>query len=353
MTRGATLFAAALVVTTLAACHKKQSRTVVAAPPPATPSPTTAPTPQPVAAGTPRSFGAYVDQEVGSPLRDTWKNLKHQTKPIADALTGAVDDISAEDEKALGQATALEIIRTGGGLLIDDEPLVRYLNRVGNLVAQQGSRRTKGHDGKPRKRSRDFVFGILDDDASVNAFSTPGGYVFITSGLVRDLGSESELAWVLGHEVGHVDLEHNLKALKIYLRERAVAESFANVTGDTNARERWKNATFFQAMAAHSADVSRSMNGRGEEREADVLGLEYAVAAGYDANGATRVLEMLGDMSRPTISPLATHDPPLARRDALAPKVAAASLKHTGSIGAARFTHDCIDRLDAIRAAKK
>ena len=334
--------AACVAVTILAGCHHKKPAAHAPMPPP-----TPEPTPTPSATATPGP--SYYETTIGGTLKETWANLKRQTRPLQDAFSGAIDDISEEDEKALGQASALEIIRGGGGLLVADEPLVQYVNRVGNLVAQHGSRKVKGPNGKIRKRSRDFVFGILDDDNSVNAFSTPGGYVFVTSGLVRDLGSESELAWVLGHEIGHVDLEHNLKALKIYLRERAVGETFGNLTGDSNAHERWSNSTFFQSMAAKSADVSRQMNGKKEEREADLVGLEYSTAAGYDAQGATRVLETLGALSTANPSLFATHDPPLSRRDALAASVA----KHKGGkIGASRFTTQCIDRLDAVRSAK-
>lgn len=273
--------------------------------------------------------------------------------PMLAAITRPVDEIGEDDERALGQATALQIIRDGGGLMIEDAPLVRYVNRVGNLVAQQGHRAVNGPDGKPRPRSRDFVFGVLDDDA-INAYSTPGGYVFVTRGLVRQLGSESELAWVLGHEIAHVDLEHGLAGLKTYLRERKVAITFADATGDVNARARWQNATFFRKMAAKSAEISHHIKGKKEERAADALGLRYAAAAGYDAAGGLRVLERMMDLD-PGPSLFATHDPPYQRLLALRPlaRDEQEAPGYAGKVGTMRFTRDCIDRLDAIDAARE
>ena len=134
------------------------------------------------------------------------------------------------------------------------------------------------------------------------------------------------------------------------MRERAVAESFANLLGDTNARERWHNAAFFKTMAANSADIAHSMTGKQEEREADRLGLQYQLAAGYDAHGATRVLEMIGAIP-PAATGKAVHDPPLARRDALAPAIGEAMEKkgYGGRIGAGRFSRECVERLQASR----
>ncbi|HVO31576.1 MAG TPA: M48 family metalloprotease [bacterium] len=317
-----------------------QSSTPAAAP---SPEPSAAPSPEPTA--TQPSF-----QSTGDLLRDTWNNSVGR---VVDAMDAPLDEISEEDERALGQATALEIVAEGGGLLVSDTELVRYVNRVGNLVAQQGSRQVNGPDGKPRSRSRDFVFGVLDDDDTINAYSTPGGYVFVTSGLVRSLGSESELAWVLGHEISHVDLEHGLGALKAYMRERSVAISFAEVTGDLNARQRWQNGAFFKKLAGMSADVSRQLYGKDEERAADKLGLEYAVKAGYDPWGASRVLQTMQGFSQRTTSLFATHDPPEARRQEIAPRIAELAKQKGASrkLGMARFTRECIDRLDAIRAA--
>ncbi len=287
-------------------------------------------------------------------LKGVERDINKQTeqlRQIDDKVRAAVDGISEEDERALGQATAVQVVEKTGGLLLDDAALVRYVNRVGNNVAQQGSRKGMQLDGKPHVRSRNFVFGVLDDDQTLNAFSTPGGYIFVTTGLLRDLGSESELAWVLGHEVAHVDLEHGLQALKLYVGQQAFADSLMG--RDHNIR--WSDPGFFGKMAATMANLSSTVHGKKEEREADLLGVEYAVAAGYDANGAGRVLEMLAERTSRNLSPLATHDLPYARRVALGDAINAAIAKpgYSGRVGASRYTKDCVDRLDGIRAASR
>lgn len=290
-------------------------------------------------------------------IKDTLKETARHVKSSVDGrerAAAAIDAISEEDERALGQATAVRVVEEGGGLLLTDVALLRYVNRVGNAVAQQGSRKALRRDGKPRTSSREFTVGILDDDASVNAFATPGGYLFVTSGLFRNLGSESDLAWVLGHEIAHVDLEHPLKALKLYVSQKAHGDTLWQLLSGPNASLTWRDSAFFAAMAARMAEISTRLHGREEERAADVLGLEYAVAAGYDANAPLRVLEMMGDPATKSRT-FASHDAPAVRAAMLAEPIAEAKAArgYLGRVAASRFTHEGIERLDAAQAAAR
>lgn len=337
MSRRALALAASLAAT---GCHHHIARAPVAAATPLPPSPS--PTPSLLTGGLQRTF----DQTLGS----GWQDVKTAVGGASRRMVTAVDSIGETDERALGQATAIDIIGQGGGLVLGDQAFVRYVNRVGNLVAQQGHRRALKSDGTPRMIRRDFVFGVLDDDSTLNAFSTPGGYVFVTSGLVKSLGSESELAWVLGHEIAHVDCEHGLQALKIYAKQRAVEQI---LDGPNAPAIDWQDPGFLGWMAAKSADLSKHLFGRDEERLADSIGLEYSVAAGYDARAPGRVLDMFGDASPTQLSPVATHDPPHARAVALEDEVARleAAPGYHGRIGASRFLHEGLERLDAARFA--
>ncbi len=108
---------------------------------------------------------------------------------------------SEEEEYALGGAIALNWVQRGGGLvpLDKNEKLVRYLNVVGKNLGAQSSR--------PLLR---WTFGILQTEDSFNALSAPGGYVFVTLGLLRGVENEAQLAGVLAHEIAHVTGKHVL-----------------------------------------------------------------------------------------------------------------------------------------------
>lgn len=350
------LVALSLVAAVAGACGKKQRhadvRRVPAATPEPSPTPEATPVPTAVVSGgeaqvTPTPRFGVVGRIVDDTKKDVGKVIDDLAKTRKNALR-AVDEIGEADERALGQASAIEIIAEHGGLLLQDEELLRYVNRVGNAVAQQGSRKVRTTDDQPKARSRDFVFGVLDEPAVMNAYATPGGYVFVTSGLLESLGSESELAWVLAHEIAHVDLEHGLTALKTYIRE----STWMRELGLSGSQRTWQDPGFFGSMAAASAQISLKVHGRREERAADKLGLEYAVGAGYDAHGVRRVMEMMAASGETRLSPFVSHDPAWHRWLELEKAVEALSSKR-GTIGASRFTSECIDRLDAIRIAKQ
>jgi predicted Zn-dependent protease len=107
---------------------------------------------------------------------------------------------SVEEEYALGGAVALNWVKRGGGLLgSGEEKLVRYINVVGrNLGAQS-----------PRPTLR-WTFGVLRTTESFNAVSSPGGYAFVTLGLLRGVENEAQLAGVLAHEIAHITSKHAL-----------------------------------------------------------------------------------------------------------------------------------------------
>lgn len=339
-----------IVLLALCAACGGRRRSEVAEP---VPEPPPEPTPE-VAMAAPLPEGTPARKKITGFIADVDKQLRVATGDLLAVQTRvreAVDNISEEDERALGQATAVSVVQESRGLVLDDALLVRYVNRVANNVAQRGSRKPTRRDGTIRPRSRSFVVGVLDDDETLNAFSTPGGYVFLTTGLLRDLGSESELAWVLGHEIAHVDYEHGLQALELYVGQQAIA---ASLMGRDHS-VKWSDPGFFGKMAATMANLSDKVHGKREEREADALGLEYALAAGYDADGGARVLEMLAERSVQRLSPLTSHDLPYARRVALTDAIEAAKKQpgYAGRVGASRFTRECIDRLDGIRAAAR
>jgi beta-barrel assembly-enhancing protease len=119
--------------------------------------------------------------------------------------------VSYDEEVALGGAVAVNVVGSHGGLIVGEKgtpeyELTRYMNMVGKNLAAQSTRPTL-----------DWTFGVLKSD-EFNAFAAPGGYVFVTTGLLKQVDSEAQLAGVLGHEIGHITGRH---ALTVYSSVKA------------------------------------------------------------------------------------------------------------------------------------
>lgn len=226
-------------------------------------------------------------QTAGKTVYNGWK--------VKDAWDDALDKVSADDELAIGQVAAISVIAQVGDIVLEDEELLRYLNSVGNHVALQGESKAKN----PRVKGRRFFFAAIKND-NPNAFSTPGGNVLVTTGLLEKLNSESELAFVLAHEIAHIDYEHTLFAMKTALfaddqmksgLERLLrkknAEPVTNLFDDLNV---FRSAS---TLAANVAVGKANIFSIAQEHNADELGLQYVSKAGYDPGAGLRVLEIL------------------------------------------------------------
>jgi predicted Zn-dependent protease len=155
-----------------------------------------------------------------------------------------------------------------------------------------------------------WSFKVVDDPA-VNAFALPGGYIYVTRGLLAYVHSEAELASVIGHEIGHVTAQHGVNQLS---KQQVAAGGL--LIGAALVPE--------VARAADAAQAGLGLlflkYGRDDERQADDLGLRYTVRAGYDPNQMPemfRVLESVSEISGAGRLPnwLATHPDPVERRE--------------------------------------
>jgi len=189
---------------------------------------------------------------------------------------------SDEEEMAMGRKAAEE---TEKQMPILDAPLLtKYLNDVGQKVAQAS-----------RRPQLQYSFKIVNTD-SVNAFSLPGGYVYVHRGILDFVLNESELAGVLAHEVGHVVAYHSMNDVaRRALVDRVIYEGKkAGLLNDqqvTDMMERYGGPILLF--------VDRKFN-REEESEADLFGLYNAIRAGYDPQG---LVSTLGRLSQFTGNP--------------------------------------------------
>jgi len=217
---------------------------------------------------------------------------------MLNAATGRLQftTISEPEEVALGQETDAEIVAALG--LYEDEELTDLVERLGAELAEQSER-----PGLP------WTFRVLDE-AGVNAFALPGGFVYVTRGLLVHLNSEDELAAVLGHEIGHVTARHGV----VQLRKSRVAAASVGLFRivDPNLRH-------VGGIAASTAGLALLKHSRDDEYEADSLGLRYVSRAGYDRAATVAVFDVLIGVSQveqaqrvPTW--LSTHPDPQLRR---------------------------------------
>jgi predicted Zn-dependent protease len=227
--------------------------------------------------------------------------------------------IGLDKEREIGRGVAATV--AGRWHVVNDPALNDYVNLVGAVVAQQS----------PRYTELPFRFAVLDTD-EINAFATPGGYVFVTRGALELMDSEAELAGVLAHEVSHVDQKHVLEQVR-----RGNMLEGAKSEADLNG------FVLDQAVGKLTSVIFTGL-GRGDELEADSLGMVYAAAAGYRPDGLlTFVRKLQTNEANPRrrgflTEMKATHPEPAERIAALERQAAAEHLDfNSGQLVADRF----------------
>ncbi len=162
-------------------------------------------------------------------------------------------------------------------LLPASDPLVRYVDRVVQKLA--------AHSDRPELIYR---FHVIDED-TLNAFALPGGYIYIYRGLLNHLNDESELAAVLGHEIGHVTARHAVQRytkVQSYQLGKMIASVLLPIPQGVG------NLTDMLALAVVQGF------GREDELQSDELSIRYLQASGYDPRATVRLLETLKRVER-------------------------------------------------------
>lgn len=190
----------------------------------------------------------------------------------------------------LGRKYAPLVVKELGGLM-PEEGLQSYLNRIGQRLA-----------GVCQRPDLAYHFAAVEEGGA-NALALPGGYIYITRDLLKELKTEAQLAAVLGHEIGHVVARDTLVTL---------SEQYG------------MTALVIAAQAGGSADLARGSSfvaavlslqySRDDEKEADLAGLSYMAQAGYDPNGMAETMQILEKLY--TIRPIeffSTHPNPESR----------------------------------------
>ncbi len=181
--------------------------------------------------------------------------------------------MSEQDEIALGKKTHQQVLQQYR--VYDNPALQSYVRLIGNKLADSSHR-----------RQLEYHFTVLDSK-EVNAFALPGGYIYITRGLMAYLNSEAELAAVLGHEIGHVTARHSVRQYSAQqLTGISVLLGSLFIPGMEQAGS--------QLMQTFGAAILRGY-GREHELEADKLGAEYLARTNYDPEAMLDVIGVLKD----------------------------------------------------------
>jgi predicted Zn-dependent protease len=220
--------------------------------------------------------------------------------------------MSEAQEIAIGQELDPQVRQEMG--VYRDENVQRYVEELGLKLARSSQR-----------PDLPWHFTVVDVTA-VNAFALPGGYIYITRGLLSYLNDEAELVGVLGHEIGHVTARH---AARQYSRATGANIGLAAI------------GIFFPGarpvgqLAGVGAGLLFLKYSRDDELQADRLGAEYAVGLGWDPQGVPDLLTTLARIDdvadrKGVPSYLATHPDPLDRVERIAPTVSSLTAAHTG-----------------------
>jgi predicted Zn-dependent protease len=221
------------------------------------------------------------------------------TTDLLQMLAESVDRIDETRELEIGRQLASVLL--GSKPLHPDVALQRYVNRLGRWVSLQSAR-----------PQLPWTFAVLDDPG-FNAFAAPGGFVFVTKGLV-DRVDEAELAGILAHEITHVTRRHHLQALgakaRAGLATQALTSRLRNDLGG--------------AVSAQMLSLGRNLYASGldqsDEFEADREGVALAARAGFDPYGLPAVLQQLRTAApdNPLFTlTLSTHPAPQQRLEQL------------------------------------
>ena len=217
-------------------------------------------------------------------------------------------EFTTEEEIVIGESATAGFL--GAAPLHSDAQLQRYVNRVGRWLALHSER-----------ADLPWTFGVIDTE-TVNAFALPGGSVIVSSGLMKRLSSESELAGVLAHEIAHVVKRHQIAAIKSAATSDFWTSIGSEVAGEAISRRGGSALTQQGRNLLYNMGQNLVKDGfflrpldRSMEYEADALAIAIATRAGYDPYGLAAALSMLaqhkGDADGASV--LSTH-PPAADR---------------------------------------
>ncbi len=221
---------------------------------------------------------------------------------------------------------------------VQDSQLNSYVSQVGNKMA-----------AKSHRSHMPYSFRVVNA-TYVNAYAFPGGTIAATRGIMLSMENEAELAALLGHELGHVNARHSAEQMSKGMLTQAVVGGVSALAGTQSAAL----GDLAGQLGQISAGALLASYSRDNEREADALGMEYMVDAGYGSQGFVGLMEMLNSMSKHKSTSVdllfATHPMSQERYDTA---VQMANTQYQSALKGPLYRERYMDHTAPLRAQKK
>jgi len=185
-------------------------------------------------------------------------------------IGGGVNLYSIEKEMNLGRELSMEVERQVR--LVNDPVITEFVNRIGQNIVRNSDAKVP------------FTIKVIDDD-EINAFALPGGYFYVNTGLIMAAEDEAELAGVMAHEIAHVGARHATK--------QATKAQIFNLASIPLVFLGGPAGYAVRQVAGFAVPMTFLKFSRDAEREADLLGLQYQYASGYDPGEFVQFFERL------------------------------------------------------------
>jgi len=190
--------------------------------------------------------------------------------------------VTDEQEIEAGRQVAAQSIKEFGQPLPQSDPRQQRVSRIGAMFARRAAR-----------RNIPFSYTVLQNEKVLNAFAAPGGPVFVTTKLLETTQNDAELAYVLGHETGHIELRHVVKAAAKNQTVGIGAGIGAAILGQVLGGGRYANT--IGAVAGIGTQLYQKGFSRKEEAQADAYGVDAMARLGFDPRAAVSMLGRLGN----------------------------------------------------------
>ncbi len=225
--------------------------------------------------------------------------------------------VGEQREIALGRDAAAEVSRATG--IVADSALEAYVSAIGRELAAASER-----------PDLPWSFQVVDDPG-VNAFALPGGFIYVTRGILANLESEAELAGVIGHEIGHVTARHSVSRISRQQLQQLGLGVGSILSSDVRR---------YQDVLSSGLGLLNLRYSRGDENQADALGFRYVSRAGWSPDALLSVFGMLATVSSgqgKVPEWQSTHPAPENREAHIRDLMASASAAGDTKVGRDRF----------------
>ena len=205
--------------------------------------------------------------------------------------------ISEQEEIAAGRQAAAQAQKEYGRALSPSDPRQQRVSRIGAMFARQAKR-----------KNIPYSYTVLQNDKVLNAFAAPGGPIFVTTKLLSTTANDAELAYVLGHETGHIENKHIVEAVEKQQKVGLGVGILGAILGGG------KSGNLINTVGGLVYNAWRSGYSRDQERDSDDYGVRAMARLGFDPRAAVSMLGKLGGSPGGLGKYFATHPSPESRQ---------------------------------------